>query len=673
VRKSYKVKAFLSRDLDGWVLGAALLVGVMLTTLSILRYTGYTAGMFDLGNMTQAIWNGTQGRPLTFTYTFGNMSRLALHVEFIYCLIVPPYALWSDPWLLLLIQAVLFVAGALPVYRIARRHLTSRWMARVVVWTYLFFPTALNAVLFDFHGDTLALPLLLFALDAQEREDRRAYWVWLLLALSCKFYVAVPVGALGVVLWLKGKRSLGAATALIAVAWFALTFFVVRSWFASPEADRVFSTSEGYIGFYFGQILRDLRSSWVPRLLTAVIVFLPGLWLGWRAPLWWLPTCAVGLPVLLSSGPGPSYSYRYHHYALTVPFTLYAMIRGAAVLRRKQGETPVGRRSGRLWQGEVWLTLGITLMFTVALVDMPLNPRFWLAPPAVGLDPWAYGQTPRDRVKDRWLADKVPDREPLASSLFLAPHVANRETLFLTRYPKELRELRQPDHLYQTVYLMRQPGELGALHLSQNLAEVDYVVADALFDYTVPLEGGLTFGGTLYDVPAIMLLLHDPDFDLVAARDGLLLFARNADVAPLSQEVTRLSSTDTYEALATFGEIALLDVTVESLGNNRFLLRCDWTRSGTTDMPPLFAVSRLEEVEGARIVHLPTLALHPTVNWVPDEVVREEFTFVLPDDVIPGRYTLWVGWYDGRDPYAAFTDARSRLGDEVQIAEIVVK
>jgi hypothetical protein len=221
---------------------------------------------------------------------------------------------------------------------------------------------------------------------------------------------------------------------------------------------------------------------------------------------------------------------------------------------------------------------------------------------------------------------------------------------------------------------MRHPGELGALHLERNLAQVDYVVPDALFDYAVPLDGGLTFGGSLYDVPAIMLLLQSPEFTLLDARDGLLLFARDADPAlGVRQEITRLPGTVDSQALATFGDITLLDAALARLGEGRFSLRCDWMLSDTTEMPPLFAVSRLEGIENARIVHLPTLALYPTVNWTADEVVREEFVFTLPDDVSAGRYPLRVGWYDGSNVYAAFTDERSRVGEEFHIAELIVE
>ncbi len=94
----------------------------------------------------------------------------------------------------------------------------------------------------------------------------------------------------------------------------------------------------------------------------------------------------------------------------------------------------------------------------------------------------------------------------LAASNQLAPHLVNRQTLYLLRYPDEADGPRQ---------------------LPQSLKQVDYAIADALFDLYLPVEGG--YGGGLDgDREAIGVLLRDGDFGLVGMRDGLLLFQRAA-------------------------------------------------------------------------------------------------------------------------------------------------
>src|SRR5690606_33765619 len=133
--------------------------------------------------------------------------------------------------------------------------LTSPAAALALAAIYLLFPVAQTAVLFEFHGDTLAMPLLLFALDALDRHAWRSYAFWLALALSCKFYVAVPVAVLGAILWLQGERRVGVATMLTAPLWGIVAFVGLRSLFAPPDVVDSTGTAGGYLRFYSGQLL----------------------------------------------------------------------------------------------------------------------------------------------------------------------------------------------------------------------------------------------------------------------------------------------------------------------------------------------------------------------------------------------------------------------------------
>jgi len=223
-----KTKRHLLEKIDVWVLVLVVVVGGMLATLSVMRYRGYNADMLDLGNMSQAIWSATQGRPLECTYRDGTFSRLALHAEVIYFLIAPFYALFPSPVTLLILQSFLFASAGFPLYALAYRKLQHVWAARLVVLIYLIYPVAQTAVLFDFHGDTLAMPLLVLMLDALDREAWWAYAGWLILALSCKFYVSAAVIGLGVTLFLHGKRRIAGWTAGAGFVWGLFAFFVIR-------------------------------------------------------------------------------------------------------------------------------------------------------------------------------------------------------------------------------------------------------------------------------------------------------------------------------------------------------------------------------------------------------------------------------------------------------------
>lgn len=252
--------------------GVIMLTLIVLASLSIAQYRAYNLRSLDLGRMAQAMWSVRYGLPLVWTGDGVDWSRLANHVEVVYFLIAPVYAIWPSPASLLLVQSALFVSGAVPVYRLSHRHLDSRAGLLLAV-VYLAYPVAQTAVLFELHGDTLAAPLLLWAVEAADRQSWRAYIVWILLALACKMHVSAAVALLGGVLWWYGHRRVGAATTLLALIWGATAFFVVRDFFA-PQGTEATATPLAYVSYYFlnGGVLATLPE----RAITAVIVFWSG-------------------------------------------------------------------------------------------------------------------------------------------------------------------------------------------------------------------------------------------------------------------------------------------------------------------------------------------------------------------------------------------------------------
>jgi len=629
---------------------AMLTWGSVLAWLSIARYLGYNAGMLDLGNMSQAIGSVQREQPLVFTFTDGSMSRLALHVELFYFVLALPYKFWPDPRLLLLLQAGLFAFGALPVYRMALRHSGNSFVAVCLVLIYLWYPTAQTSVLFDFHGDTLALPLLLFALDALDRSAWWWYWLWIVLALSCKFYVAVPVALLGFVIWQKyDSRRVAVFTAVAGVLYGIVAFFVIRPSFTTMQTADA-HRGLNYLSFYFGDI-QSILTSWPQRLASAIVVFGPGLFLIRRSWVWLIPALPIAAAALLSTGPAASYDFRYHHYAIVVPFVMMAMIKG--VTRRVPQQRSRLYRSSRNISTEysVVATCGVVLIFTTILVDTPLSPQFWFASPGYGLNEWSYGITSRDKLKDDWLRASVRPNAPIAASTFLAPHVANRDTLYLSRYP----------------------DESEATRLASYLPTLDSVIVDALFDWAKILDNGNIAGGVAYDRSAIQLVMQTPEWGLTSARDGLLRFDRQpAPNAVLYQHIHKVN--DSSPARAQIGDMMeLIDGLVQHVDGRRYRVTFRWRATRDLDGEHLVAVSTLSETSGARFVHLPSYALTPVQTWRAGEVWEEQFEVELPDTIPSGQYTWRTGWYDTRHPFAAHTDARSRVDAEVLVTTIDVQ
>jgi uncharacterized membrane protein len=635
-----------------------LLIGGMLAWLSVARYAAYHPQMFDVRNMAQAIWSATQGEPLLFTQPFGARSRLQGHVEAIYFLFAPFYALWPDPRLLLVSQAGLFALGALPVFWMTQRRTDSGSAALIMALIYLLYPVAQTAVLFDFHGDTLAMAPLLFALDAL---DRRAWWVYGLavgLALLCKFYVALPVAAMGFVIFMwGGERRAGALTLAAGVAYGALLVLVVRPFFA--EAD-VAQSMAGYTNFYFNS--ERLGQDFGFRVANLVLVFGMALLLlprGWR---WLLPALPLVAGLLVTTGPGHA-DYRSHHYALLVPFILMAMIDAVGRMKARQEarhevDPDAQQHKGRHWKNDLRFTLVLVVVANVMLVNTPLSPIYWTQPSWHWMKgPVAYMPTARDELKDAFLAEHVPPDVPLVASILLAPHLANRDTIYLGNNAAD-----------------RLPVEE---RLALTLPQVEYVVIDGLLDY------GLVEGLTDFERPVAAYALRDPAFHLVQARDGLLLFERTPPPAEvLEQRVDVRPADEAPPVQARFGEaIGLVAADISPLAGRRFQANFVWHVNDALPANAAYvAVSRLydangEPVEGARMVHLPTYALHPAEEWQAGTLIEETFEVEVPPEVPPGRYRWRVAWYNLLVPGAYRTDESSRLAgsDIVGVATLEVR
>ena len=119
--------------------------------------------------MVQAVWSTAQGRPLETTDIAGDQFvRLGAHVDPILVLFTPLAWTGALPQALLVAQAVIVAAGALPAYWLGRRWLGDERLAVAAAAVYLLYPPLQWATLTEFHPVTLAAPLLLFCIWAAE-------------------------------------------------------------------------------------------------------------------------------------------------------------------------------------------------------------------------------------------------------------------------------------------------------------------------------------------------------------------------------------------------------------------------------------------------------------------------------------------------------------------------
>jgi len=441
------------------VAAAGLAWAVLTGLLAVARHENLQTNAFDLGYVSQAVWYDANGEPFRFTTAQGvntvlegvDLSRirhphwlLAFHVEPDLLLLAPIYRLWSDPRLLLWLQAVVVALGALPAAWLAQR-LIGGWPAGLAfALAWLLAPGLEGAVLSDFHMVALGATFLMTALWlAESGRTRWAIAAFVLAALSREDAAAV-VACVGLVLairrwthlsWPDTVSSAVAASASadrtariprplrrLQVTWQAWALpLAAGAWALACVAviEPLFSGGSSAFSARYAWLVTALRAhdlvplaGWFSQrdvLAYIGLQLLAGGVVCLLAPL----ELAAALPLLavnalsgfdwMRSGGG-------HYSALLVPLLLWAAVHGV-------------RRVKAHWQGRgVAAGLGAVVASAVAAQSLvgvsPLRPGFvWPA-----ADPHASQALAAVAA--------VPSGEPVSATSALYPHLSERREAY---------------------------------------------------------------------------------------------------------------------------------------------------------------------------------------------------------------------------------------------------
>ena len=405
--------------------------------MSVQGYRGFSTGRFDLGNMVQAVWSTTQGRPLDTTDISGvQFSRLGAHVDPVLVLFAPLWMVWSSPEMLLVAQAVIVATGALPAFWLGRRWLGDDRLAVAGAAAYLLYPALGNATLFDFHPVTLAAPLLLYCIWAVEESRWVTLAVCATLAALCQEQVGLLIAALGVWAWFRhpGHRRAAGALVVGGVAWVAVAVGVIMPVFGiettNAHIDRYSRLGDAPLDILLTSVTRPwevLEILVTPgRILYLLGLLVPLLLL----PLAALPLAGVALPQLLINlfaSTGPAQNVEYHYAVLITPIFVAAALLGLADLRARGLDGRLGRLLGR------------SGAMAALLVGAVLLTGVWQGPFSLwGWVPGGWGSRAQNAMTVdsharalQEAVDMVPEGVPVSATNDAGSHLSARERIHL--------------------------------------------------------------------------------------------------------------------------------------------------------------------------------------------------------------------------------------------------
>jgi uncharacterized membrane protein len=328
---------------------------------SLTRHMLFQSTLWDLGIFSQAAFLISRGEiPLITTL---GLHILSDHASVILYPLAIFYWLWPGPEILFVVQSLSFALGSIFIYNLAKQKDLSEDWALVGVAYYLLSPVLFNANLCDFHPDVLAVPALLWAVQAGLTRRPWQLVCAVLVILSCKEILSLTVIALGIWLfWMVGQRLYAVFVATIGAGWFLFATYYLIPYFTPGKLPSGFSRYS-YLGASLSEIFWHALNNpglVVQRFFTEEALFYYVLLLApvaiavsWRQATILLPALPAFLLNVLSSESGQR--NLLYQYQLTIfPFLILWLLYSIAAFQKEQQ---------RLWLTPRWMIVWSTLAF----------------------------------------------------------------------------------------------------------------------------------------------------------------------------------------------------------------------------------------------------------------------------------------------------------------------
>ncbi|ADN50429.1 DUF2079 domain-containing protein [Vulcanisaeta distributa] len=341
----------MRRSISGLVvyLGIAAYIVVM-SYYTLLKYLTFHTHAADLGIFAQALASTLYyhrlfyesvdvaiiPKPGPIGYSF-----LDVHFSPTLFLFLPVYAVYPSPITLLVAQTILVALGALPIYWLGK-YLGRDWLGAFFAIIYLMDPLVQGANSFDFHMETIFMPLALYSTYLLITRKWRIYYPMLLLTLGTIEFAPIPMALLGlyyVIINIRRRRELMHGVLTIAVSIVVLLIALWTKSLLNPLGPTTTSPLSGLpeqyaSSFSFGILISVIKDPLlIPKLYSVygtekflyfLELYAPTAFTAFLDPLA-LPSLAWPLASFLTSDV-IYYSPFFQYSSFSVPFIIMASL-----------------------------------------------------------------------------------------------------------------------------------------------------------------------------------------------------------------------------------------------------------------------------------------------------------------------------------------------------------
>jgi uncharacterized membrane protein len=399
---------------------------------AFLRHDNLHSLRLDLGNMDQTVWNVLHGHGFTLTDPMGTsqVSRLSVHADFTLILLAPLYLIWSNPKMLLIIQAIVLACGAIPLFWLANKVLKNNWIALLFAVAYLLYPTVQMNTLHDFHATSLTTTFLLFAYWYYVAEKPVWFSVFAVLAAFGKEQFWLVTSFMGVAWILKPRfRIFGVVITILNLIIFYLLFWkFIPSVTPAKQHWALVYLSE--YGGSLNDILRNIlihpqqtiRSVFAgDRLYYYFQLLAPTAFLSLVSPVT-LIFAAPNLAINVLSSDIMMRMIDYQYTSGITPWTFVSAIYGFGVLEKFLRTKTAFKKYSKATLSIVLFICAVGSVYTWGELPFGRQSRFWF-----------FHYAPQETSIIKQIASEIPVKYSVSATNNVGAHFSQRQYLY--NYP----------------------------------------------------------------------------------------------------------------------------------------------------------------------------------------------------------------------------------------------
>ena len=617
-----------------WIFISIYVLGFFLISFLKFNYLAYND--YDLAYFDQIAWNLLHG---TIYSSILGMSFLGVHVQTIWFLIAPIYAIFPHPLTLLFLQSFALGIAAYPLYLLAKQILGHRW-GLLISFIYLTYPAIGHMNLYEFHVTAFAPVFLLSMFYFFHKERFGLFMLFLFLAVFCQENVSLATFGMGFYALYRRRRLKWVIVPLLAGGiYFLLCIKVILPYFNKDTVK--FSFLYSHLGDSFSQIVVNmlkhplyvLRFMFSPPKVTFLLqLFGPICFLPFLSPGLLLSVFPLFAQHLLSSRPSQTMIY-YHYTAEIVPFIFVAFVFG---IKNLLNVKKFMQHRFYLWIVLLFVSVGSTFL---------LGPHFRL--PRIAQE--IYRRDAKMLEIKKNLLKKIPLDASIVATFEFLPH--------LTHY----RELYSFHHHY-----------MGLYSLSSRPYRLPDTVNYALLDF----NDGLTFGSfySPKNYKNIQELLNRGKWGVLDVKDNIVLFEKNAENKYVLYDILLADPKPEHSYnVKVKGEVEFLGFDIKDDGRRNLHLTFYWKSLVETQKDYNIFIDLIDSSGTVvyRIFRPICYRIYPTNAWASGQLIKEEAYLTVPSYAVCGRYRLEIGFFDFASKQMSMANPKDSFG-RIFLSEIVL-